>query len=123
MAVFGAGCPIRTDDLPLTRRAGWYPKSSAKAREELLAHQRAHEAAKKGEADHPVIAARFARKAAKAQLTVVQAFDEWIGDKRPGSARKGGAPGRERRSWRSSSSFRPARGRQKCGLPSGQSST
>jgi len=68
----------------------------AKAKEELLAHDRAHEAAKKGEADHPVIAARFARKAAKAQPTVQEVFDDWIADKRLGSARKGGAPVRER---------------------------
>ena len=41
-----------------------------KAAEEMLVHGKAHEAAKKGEADHPVIAARFARKAAKKQPTV-----------------------------------------------------
>ncbi len=68
----------------------------AKARSELRAHETTHEAAKKGEADHPVTAARFARKAARAQLTVAETFDEWIADKRLGSARKGGAPVRER---------------------------
>ncbi len=76
---------------------GAYPAVGlAKASEELAAHQRAHEAAKKGEADHPVIAARFARKAAKAQPTVAEAFAEWIADKKLGSARKGGAPVRQR---------------------------
>lgn len=68
----------------------------AHARAELRKHEQAYEAAKKGEADHPVIAARFARKAALAQPTVSQAFGEWIADKRLGSARKGGAPVRER---------------------------
>jgi integrase len=68
----------------------------AKAREELLQHQKAHEAAKKGEADHPVIAARFARQEAKEQLTVADTFKEWIADKKLGSARKGGKPVRQR---------------------------
>ena len=76
---------------------GAYPAVSlAKAKAELLNHETTHEAAKKGEADHPVIAARFARKAAQAQPTVQQVFDEWIADKRLGSPRKGGAPVRQR---------------------------
>jgi len=76
---------------------GAYPQVGlAKAKDELSGHQKAHEAAKKGEADHPVIAARFARKANKAQPTVAEVFDEWIADKRLGSARKAGAPVRER---------------------------
>src|SRR5262245_463210 len=38
---------------------GAYPAVGlAKAREELLGHERAHEAAKKGEGDHPVLVAR-----------------------------------------------------------------
>lgn len=76
---------------------GAYPAVGlAKANEELLKHHAAHEAAKKGEADHPVIAARFSRKAAKEEPTVSAVFDEWVADKRIGSARKGGAPVRER---------------------------
>ncbi len=76
---------------------GAYPAVGyAQARAELLKHEQNHEAAKKGEADHPVIAARFARKVAKAQVTVAEAFAEWIADKRLGSSRKGGAPVRER---------------------------
>lgn len=76
---------------------GAYPQVGlAKAKDELSGHQKAHEAAKKGEADHPVIAARFARRANKAQPTVAEVFDEWIADKRLGSARKAGAPVRER---------------------------
>ncbi len=76
---------------------GAYPAVGlAKAAEEMLAHNKAHEAAKKGEADHPVIAARFARKAARAQPTVAEAFDDWIADKKLGSARKRGAPVRQR---------------------------
>lgn len=68
----------------------------AKVKAELLTHRTAHESAKKGDADHPVIAARFARKAARAQPTVAQVFAEWLEDKRMGSARKGGQPVRER---------------------------
>lgn len=76
---------------------GSYPAVSlASARAELLRHRTAHEAAKKGEADHPVIAARTARKAARAMPTLAEAFDEWIADKRLGSPRKGGEPVRER---------------------------
>ena len=76
---------------------GAYPAVGlAKANEEMLAHQKAHEAAKKGEADHPVIAARFARKAAKAQPTVAEVFAELIEDKQLGSARKAGKPVRQR---------------------------
>lgn len=68
----------------------------AKANAEMLTHRAAQESAKKGEADHPVIAARFARKAARALPTVSEVFAEWLGDKRMGSARKGGEPVRER---------------------------
>lgn len=68
----------------------------AKAREELLRHHKVQESAKKGEADHPVIVERFARKEAKEQLTVAAAFDEWIADKKLGSSRKGGKPVRQR---------------------------
>jgi integrase len=76
---------------------GAYPAVPlAAASAELLKHRQAHEAAKKGEADHPVIAARFARKAAVQMPTVVQVFDDWLADKRLGSKRKGGRPVRER---------------------------
>ncbi len=76
---------------------GAYPAVRlAAARAELARHHAAHEAAKKGEADHPVIAARFARKASIAMPTVAELFKEWIADKRLGSARKGGRPVRER---------------------------
>jgi hypothetical protein len=51
----------------------------AKADAERKAHDTVHEAAKKGDADHPVIAARQERKAKKAMPTVVEVFDEWIG--------------------------------------------
>lgn len=76
---------------------GSFPEVSlAQAKAEMLAHDKAHEAAKKGEADHPVIAARFARKASKEQATVAEVYAEWIADKRLGSSRKAGAPVRER---------------------------
>ncbi len=76
---------------------GSYPAISlAKATEELLRHRVAHEAAKKGEADHPVIAARFARKAAKAMPTMSELFADWVADKKLGSPRKGGLPVRDR---------------------------
>ncbi len=68
----------------------------AAANAELLTQRRAQEAAKKGEADHPAVAARFARKAAQAKPTVTEVFDEWLADKRLGSARKGGLPVRDR---------------------------
>jgi len=42
------------------------------------------------------IAARFARQEAKEQLTVADAFKEWVADKKLGSARKGGKPVRQR---------------------------
>jgi integrase len=76
---------------------GRYPAVTlAHARAELLKHEAVHEAAKKGEADHPVLAARAQRHASRAQPTVTQVFDEWIADKRLGSARKRGEPVRER---------------------------
>lgn len=76
---------------------GAYPAVTlAAAAAELVKHQKAHEAAKKGDADHPVIAARFARKAAVDMPTVAGVFDDWIADKRLGSKRKGGMPVRQR---------------------------
>lgn len=76
---------------------GSYPEVGlATANEELLAHQKVHQAALKGQADHPVIAAQMQRNAVKGQPTVAEAFDEWIKDKRLGSPRKGGRPVRER---------------------------
>jgi hypothetical protein len=76
---------------------GAYPEVGlAAAKAEAGRHDAVREQAKKGEADHPVIAARLQRKAKKAQPTVAEAFGEWIADKRMGSARKGGQPVRER---------------------------
>ena len=76
---------------------GAYPSVTlAQASAELLKHQAAHEAAKKGQADHPVLAARFARKTAVDMPTVADVFDQWIADKRLGSTRKRGAPVRQR---------------------------
>ena len=68
----------------------------AEANAELLKQQKAQGAAKRGEADHPVIAARFARKAAIEAPTVSAVFDDWIADKRLGSKRKRGKPVRQR---------------------------
>lgn len=70
--------------------------SLAQALAELLKHQAGQEAAKKGDADHPVIAARHARRTNKALPTVAEVFDEWLADKRMGSPRKRGEPVRER---------------------------
>ena len=76
---------------------GSYPALTlANARAQLLRHEVEHAAAKTGEADHPAIATRQARAAAKARPTVAEVFDEWLADKRLGSSRKGGAPVRER---------------------------
>lgn len=76
---------------------GSYPAVSlARAYADLVTQRAAQVAAKKGEADHPAQAARFARKAARAQPTVIETFEEWIADKRLGSARKQGRPVRER---------------------------
>ena len=76
---------------------GAYPAVSLSAASaELLKHQQVHEAAKKGEAEHPVIAARFARKTAVKMPTVAQVFADWIADKRLGSKQKGGRPVRAR---------------------------
>ena len=76
---------------------GSYPAFTlAHARARLLQHEVEHAAAKTGEADHPAIATRQARTAAKARPTVAEVFDEWLADKRMGSSRKGGAPVRER---------------------------
>ncbi|RRS05051.1 site-specific integrase [Aquabacterium soli] len=76
---------------------GAYPAVGlAKAKSDLLIHQAAHETAKKGEGDHPVIVAQVARRKAKSEPTVEEVFKEWLEDKRLGSARKGGRPVRER---------------------------
>jgi len=76
---------------------GSFPEVTlAKASDERRGHDKVHEAAKKGEADHPVIEARQIRKAARAQPTVAEVFAEWVSDKRMGSSRKGGEPVRER---------------------------
>lgn len=76
---------------------GAYPSVGlAKAREELRTHQATHEAAKKGEADHPALEARLARKKAKSEPTVAEAFAEMLEDKKLGSSRKGGEPVRQR---------------------------
>ncbi|HTT12887.1 MAG TPA: tyrosine-type recombinase/integrase [Burkholderiaceae bacterium] len=76
---------------------GEYPAVSlADAQAELLKHAKVHEAAKKGQADHPVLVERSARKANKAQPSVAEVFGEWIADKRLGSTRKRGEPVRER---------------------------
>lgn len=76
---------------------GSYPAVGlAKARAELLVHEAAFESAKKGEADHPAIAARNERRASRSMPTVSEVFDEWVADKRLGSPRKGGKPVRER---------------------------
>jgi integrase len=68
----------------------------AQARTELLKHQVVQEAAKKGEADHPIEEARRQRTKGKTQLTVEDVFNNWIEDKRLGSKRKGGEPVRQR---------------------------
>ncbi len=76
---------------------GAYPAVSlAKAGDERRGHDKVREEAKKGDADHPVIAARQLRKANKAQPSVTEVFGEWIADKRMGSPRKRGEPVRER---------------------------
>lgn len=75
---------------------GSYPEVGlAKANEELQTHQKAHQAALKGQADHPVVAAQMQRQAIKGQPTIQEAFDEWVADKRLGSPRKDGKPVRE----------------------------
>lgn len=68
----------------------------AQARAELLKHQAVQEAAKKGEADHPVEEERRKRAKGRTQLTVEDVFKHWIDDKRLGSKRKGGEPVRQR---------------------------
>jgi integrase len=76
---------------------GEYPAISlAAARAELLKHQATQDAAKKGMADHPAIAARASRKNSLAQPTVEFVFDELLAEKRLGSSRKRGEPVRER---------------------------
>ena len=76
---------------------GEYPAISyAQARTELLRQEAILDAARKGEAEHPVVVARQARRIAKGRPTVAQVFDEWIADKRLGSSRKRGLPVRER---------------------------
>lgn len=76
---------------------GAYPSVGlSQARTEMLKHQTTHQAAKKGEADHPALVERNKRKEAKERPTVTAVFDEWIAEKRLGSPRKAGAPVRER---------------------------
>ena len=76
---------------------GSYPEVTlAQAGDERRTHDKVHEAAKKGEADHPVIVARQTRKAAIAQPSVDDVFEEMVADKLMGSSRKGGKPVRER---------------------------
>lgn len=76
---------------------GSYPAIGlAKAKAELLEHQAVHQAAKKGESDHPALVARVSRKAASKEPTLDEVFEEWLEDKRLGSTRKGGKPVRER---------------------------
>jgi integrase len=76
---------------------GAYPAVGlAKAKGELALHQAVQQAAKKGEADHPALAARSVRKEKKAEPTITEAFDRWIADKRLGSSRKQGKPVRQR---------------------------
>lgn len=68
----------------------------AQARAQLLKLGAVHDAAKRGEADHPIEEAKRQRTKAKEQLTVREVFDLWIADKRLGSKRKGGEPVRQR---------------------------
>jgi integrase len=76
---------------------GAYPAVGlADAERERLGHDKVQEAAKKGEADHPVLAARFARRASLDQPTVGEAFKAWLDEKRLGSPRKDGQPVRQR---------------------------
>jgi len=76
---------------------GSYPEIGlAKAEDDRRAHQRVHEAAKKGAADHPAIVAKQARKVARALPSVDAVFEEMIADKKMGSSRKGGKPVRQR---------------------------
>ena len=76
---------------------GSYPEVGlAKAKDELGAHDKVFEAAKKGDADHPVIVARQGRKDALAQPTVDDVFEAMVADKLLGSSRKGGKPVRKR---------------------------
>jgi integrase len=75
---------------------GSYPEVGlAQANAEMQTHQDAHQAALKGQADHPVVAAQMQRQAIKELPTIQEAFDEWIADKRLGSPRKDGKPVRE----------------------------
>ena len=76
---------------------GAYPQVGlAKAKDELSGHQKAHEAAKKGEADHPVSLLALHARPTRRSRRSPDGLDEWIADKRLGSARKAGAPVRER---------------------------
>lgn len=76
---------------------GSYPAVGlAEARRQLLAHQSVQQAANRGEADHPALVARVARKKASEEPTVSEAFEEFLDDKRLGSPRTGGKPVRER---------------------------
>lgn len=76
---------------------GSYPAVGlAEARRQLLAHQTVQQAANRGEADHPALVARVARKKASEEPTVSEAFEAFLDDKRVGSPRTGGKPVRER---------------------------
>ena len=76
---------------------GSYPEIGlSKASDERRTHDRVHEAAKKGESDHPALVAKQTRKAALAQPSVDDVFEEMIADKKMGSPRKGGKPVRQR---------------------------
>lgn len=76
---------------------GSYPAVGlAEARRQLLAHQTIQQAANRGEADHPALVARVARKKASEEPTVSEAFQEFLDDKRLGSPRTGGKPVRDR---------------------------
>jgi hypothetical protein len=68
----------------------------AKAGEDLLTHEKTHEAAKKGEADHPVMVARFARRAQSRNPRSQTSSRIKVTDQQLGSACKAGAPVRKR---------------------------
>lgn len=76
---------------------GAYPGVGlADARRELLSHQSVQTAAKKGEADHPALVARTARRKSSKEPTVTEVFEDMLADKRLGSPRTGGKPLRDR---------------------------
>jgi len=88
---------VQVDGVRRWLSLGEYPAIGlAEAKAQLLSHQRVHDAAKKGDAEHPVAAEKIARQQKKDQPTVAAVFDEWIADKQLGSSRKQGKPVRER---------------------------